>query len=602
MLTILLFLLWSVVYGYCILRIARQTSEDLFTDTILSFPVGLACFVFFASILSMVGSLTWYNFALASAILVIQAIRSQPLQLQLPKPTWSWLIIASLFAIHLYVFYTGAFSYPWLEDDDPWDHASAVRYISEFRTFTQPQPAHIHYLAPYPPFYDTIMAMLFQAGGTISGIMKSYNVLLISLCIPMSFLLFRELFGERPALFATFIITCIPSFMSHFIWAQSLAMLFLIAALYLSIRWLKRPTPNASRLTPLTLIMVAFALFVTQPSVAAIGGIMLCITILSWRLAESPSLSSIRLDDFSPIMSGFGIALLLFWIPMAGTYGIDGISRHTSASMSFVTDKTEDTGGGIVYGLTDLMDAPTTSRMDQPTGWGIGIFILVVFGSLLAMQDSKKPELATILLLFCFCLIGLEANLLPIKLMPHRFWVFLAIPAAALAGHALEYVYIRINDRASASIILVMILLIITFTSADAKWTLEGKSNWPPGVSFVSPIQLSGYINLSASLPASTKVFSYCSPENLANGFNMYGYQWSDEVYNYKYVSIVDTNTANYQFLTKYNYTYLIIDHSCLNRRTSDEIMSKLQMLSADPRFTLDDNRSQPAFLVFRVN
>ena len=43
-------------------------------------------------------------------------------------------------ALLFYTFLIGAFAYPYLEDDDPWEHARSVRYIATEKTAFEPYP------------------------------------------------------------------------------------------------------------------------------------------------------------------------------------------------------------------------------------------------------------------------------------------------------------------------------------------------------------------------------------------------------------------------------------------------------------------------------
>jgi len=191
---------------------------------------------------------------------------------------------------------------------------------------------------------------------------------------------------------------------------------------------------------------------------------------------------------------------------------------------------------------------------------------------------------------------------MPIKMMPHRFWVFLALPVAMLAGSgavlALEYA--QKHGAFIYWLVMLVVLVGVYSTSVVPKYAVE-TSMWPPGVSWTSNEQVGGYVKLGA-LPANTKVFSFCGNEDLVNGMNLFGYSWVKEVRDYKSHSIKDSSEANYEFLKRYGYQYAVIDTTCLKINTEEEVAAKLDALSMDSRFQPMQALSGNAFYVFRIS
>lgn len=385
--------------------------------------------------------------------------------------------------------------------------------------------------------------------------------------------------------------------MSHFIWAQSLAMVLVFPALY----FMERQLVEAKRpLLAMGIVMVA-ALLMAQPSTAAMAfglfGIWLCVEALMRFTAKQP-LGELK---WIVIILGGGalLSVLLFWGPMVAIYSLETVLSHNLISTENFTNKTADTSGGVVYGLGDFLDAPFASKMDQPIGWGLAVTILLVLGVVASVMAIRKGALASdivLLLWLAYGIIGTEGNLLPVKLFPHRFWVVLAIPVSMLA--AVGAVWLMDKAGKTGKIAAALIIIGLLLTAASAKYVVE-TSSWPPGVSWVSNEHLSGYVGLKA-LPKNTKVFGFCDNENLVNGMDLFGYGWEQEVLDYKNKSVGDSLDGNYAFLKKYGYEYAIIDQTCLvTGSTPEQINGKLNMLVSDSRFMVEQQSN--AFMVFRI-
>ncbi len=596
----------SVGLGFAVWRLLGIKEEDDMSALFLWAGTGIAAFVPLAVVFGFLSLSSWYVYGAVALALVVLAARKGDIAPRLPRIDRGWAIVLLLFFIHFYVYVSGALNYPWLEDDDPWSHAAAVRYVSIYSTYILPNPELIHYLAPYPPFFDVLLGLLFQLDtGSLQFTLKFFNALLVSLTIPLFYCWVRTRFEGRVALWATFIIAVLPSLMSHFIWAQTLAMVLVFPAFY----FLERVLRGGDRALTLISALTLGAVLMVQPSVAGIIFIMVVLYVGSVRLpailASGDKAAALKDSAAVPLLA-LALALLLFWGPMLAMYGMGGILNQMGLSLGFVTEKTPDTSGGVIYGPNDFLDAPLASKMDQPTGWGLAVSGLLLLGIVVAVRKARAGEdrwlQVALLLWFVFCMVGVEGNALPFKMMPHRFWVFLAIPVAILAGYGavkvLEYTdKNRKGMELAAKVVLVAALL---FTAAYPKGVVE-TSQWPPGASWASDEQVAGYIKLKG-LPANTKVFGFCMNDVFADGVDKAGYAWVKEVNDYKAQSINDSLDGNYAFLKKYGYEYAIIDQSCLKTFSGDQIQAKLTALGPDSRFTLEQQFSSQSFLAMKVN
>jgi asparagine N-glycosylation enzyme membrane subunit Stt3 len=604
--------------GFAVWRLLGAEEEDDGSKIFLWLASGIVVFVLATVVLGFIGQANWFSYLILAAVLLAAAYWKDSKAgvkygLMMPVLDLGWKLVCVIFLVHLYVYASGAFSYPWLEDDDPWEHAAATHYVSLFGSYIQPTDLPLHYLAPYTPFYDVLMGVLFQLdNSSMQFVLKFFNALLISLAIPLFYCWARGRFGARTALWATLALAALPAFMSHFIWAQSLSLMLVFPALYFVERYTKAAAeaPVQSNAFGILAALSIAAVFMTQPSTGAMFGGLMVAYIVALALPDIISSHKLDLAKLKPPATALGLGLLisivLVWGPMFAMYPADQVFSQNSLSVNLLTNTTGDTGGGLVYGLNDFVDAPTASKIDQPTGFGPAAFLLLIMGvvaAIYALRSQENRENAAIMLLWlAYGFVGTEGNLLPVKLVPHRFWVFLAIPVAILAGYgavkALEYV--EKNRKGMETVAKALIVAALLFSSAYPKGIVE-TSQWPPGANWVSGDQLSGYVNLM-NLPAGTKIFGYCMGEKFADGVDLSGYPWIKEVNDYKTHSINDSVDTNYAFLKKYGYGYAVIDQSCLKTFTGDQINAKLTALGSDSRFTIAQQYTSQTFFTLKIN
>ncbi len=693
-------------FGFASWKLLGLKEEDPIAAIVMYLATGLVVFVQASLISGFLHIASWIAYlALAVVLLVLAAFRTpggfsafaSSFSFKLPTINRAWFFVFIIFIAQFMVLWSGAFTYPWLEDDDPWEHAGAVTYIAKFNTFIQPDHLPLHYLAPYPPFFDMVLGPLYQVDPvSMSELLKGVNVLLVSLAIPFFYCWAKRRFGERTALWAAFVLAALPAFMSHFIWAQTLCMLLVFPSLYFIDRAIEDGKSLMRSGFAILALLATAAVLISQPSAAvmylgvlgcyllayAVSGLspLLPVAVLgSGSLVSGPAsnLVSSTKNSFSfdiarlrlPLILVFGsliLALVEFWVPMFLMYPASAVLDKLSLSAAIITQTGADTGGGLVYSVTDLMIAPTSSKIDQATGFGIvastlaligvGMILWTLFGNRLAgsklstqnpkpaskspiaqyvlpqeagaiqpsMVSAQNTQSTTVekpsydrftmlfsLLWFIYALVGTEGNLLPVKLVPHRFWVFLAIPVAILAGMGtvwvLEYFEKRskangatADDKTFVSIVAAVVLLGLIYTSAYPKMVVQ-TAMWPPGANFLNQEQVVGYVKMK-DLPAGTLAFSLCSSDVFMMGMDKPGLPWVKEVTDYKLRSVNDTANGTYALLKKYNYTYMFMDVTCLKSFKPNEAQSKLNQISTDRRFALVESLSNNGFIVFRVN
>jgi hypothetical protein len=133
---------------------------------------------------------------------------------------------------------------------------------------------------------------------------------------------------------------------------------------------------------------------------------------------------------------------LVYYVPTYRTFGREDFVRGiTRASAEDIGLKISGVGAGKGYALVDFIWAPASSRINQPTGIGIVLFLVLCAGLVLFFarwhQTKQSRWRITALAWLVFAVLGVLAEYLPVSLFPHRFWVVLAIPVAMIAGEFL---------------------------------------------------------------------------------------------------------------------------------------------------------------------
>jgi len=474
------------------------------------------------------------------------------------------LIVLLFFVINVYIFWQGATAYPYFEDGDPWIHATGMKWVTVTESFSTHYDADNFrrlYIEPYPPGYDVLVGVIHQLTDSLSDTMKFYNAFLVGMALIFSFYFFKALTKNKDlALLGAFFLLILPSFMSHFIWAQTLSMGFLFVAFYA----LEKGIKEKKYMIGAAIAIAAIAM--TQPSTAAIFVLLAALYFVSKLYAEGKSV-------IKPIVT-MGIAGLLlamiYWAPIYLKYGSDLTARGIGITPTKFTDATEDTSGGIVYSISDFVFAPSASKIDQATGLGPVIFLLALAGlgfAIMSLRKEKSSWLLFSVLALVFCFLGTEGNALPVKLFPHRFWVFLSIPVAMLGAFAYTELEKRIDK--TKKVFLLFILALAVFTSAEPKMTVQ-MAQWPPGPEFATMEELSGYIALKESLPANTKVFALCSLDDKIIGSDMLSEPWDKDYDLFKQDAKSMSAQSVYQFLKDRGYEYIVLDSTCVKEFGAD--------------------------------
>lgn len=473
------------------------------------------------------------------------------------------LIAAVLVAAMMYI---GATTYPYLENDDPWGHAVGAHYVAFEKTTWQPQVTLSHYLEPYPPYFTAMMGILHQSNNDLQWVLKFFNALIIGMSIIAAFYAFEALTKDsvRAALGAV-IIGVLPAYMSHFIWSQTLAIPVFFIALWAvaSIEPAKQWHKSEGLLLAVLLVWSAT---IIQPSTAAVFALLFIIYaavsgIIAWKETSRWPIAQ------SAAIVGGGMLSFLTWAGFVLRYGWEAFSGQIGINSA--TLGAGDTSGGIIYSLKDIIFAPSSSKIDQATGLGWFVCILVVVALIVLLLQWRKlgtmknSSRTFMLAALVACLVGIQGNALPIKLFPHRFWVFLAIPAAFLAADIIMIIASTMKREALKYTVAAIIVAIVILTSIGPRLAVQ-QAMWPPGVSWSSNEELGAYIQMKEVLPKQTKIFSLCSREDRLIGMNLHAEPWDPALQAFKEQVPNLTGDEIISFMLSHEYRYVVLDAHCI--------------------------------------
>lgn len=627
------FIAWS--FGYTVLRLSKADPEEHpVHEFIAQLAVGLAAFSFLGVILNALNvplhlSVYLVLGAIYPAYVLVRAIRGkQRIAWRVPQGIWkeqSTYVLLALGAILIFtfvLFHKGAFGYPYLENDDPWNHAQAAMYIARERTYDiDPQVRELNggyafYLEPYPPTYGIIMGLMRQANDSVIWTLKFFNVLLITLTLAFAFIFFKAyLESDLKAVFATFILAALPSFMSHFIWSQTLAIALIPVGLYATVRAINSPSWRIP-----AVISVASAL-VTQPVVSFVFGITVALLAAAVFLHDLTTRKGPAGKRFartaSVLIAGAGGLALSFayWGVQLAKWGLDGILAAKGGEL---------TGGGWAgayalqrYTFSEVFFPPHASRIDQAVGWGPVLTIALVAGIiamllLLPRMLRKETGWAAPHMLLWFLLLA-YATFAPSFGMPgwgsHRTWAYMAIPLAAVTAVGIFAAARGIAGKRD-SILLAIIALVaagIALTSIPAKAAVQ-TAMWPPGAQWTAveangQLQypdLQGHLAMMELIPKNSRVFAFCGGDTRAIGFDMQADPWSHAHSSFRRHAINASGEEIVRFLTDHRYGYITVDIACARDHGENATNALAQRLSETGRFR--QVHAQPGFILAQVS
>ncbi|MFH1721943.1 MAG: hypothetical protein ABH950_04995 [Candidatus Altiarchaeota archaeon] len=497
--------------------------------------------------------------------------------------------------ILFFVFLKGSFSYPWLEDGDPWQHAVGAKYVSLEETYSIGADQYVsHYLEPYPPSYDVLMGLVHQTNNSINWTLKFFNSLLVSIGLVLFFFFARQLTkNDWVSFIATFVLLVIPSYMGHFIWAQSLALIIFFPA-FIAI---ERIREDRRWMIPAA-IMVASNMLV-QPLANVIFGVFFALYFLVQIFVDRGFAKKLL------VVGCLGLMLsLVYWVPTVAKFGWE-LEKINSVGKAFAQGDFKLAHWDKTYGVEDFLFVKIVGGIDQHVGVGLFLLPIFVVSILLVAYEAFFPPkkvsgwlkenywLVFSFLWLVFTFLALEGNELTVSVMPYKFWPYFSIPLALITAKGISITPERFRKREILFYPVLFFLLVgVLFTSAYPKYYVS-TSLWPAGTDWQSHEHLSGYF-LLGFLPKNTVVYPACHPlgkieeyDPVLIGVDFISYPWDDEVMDFRADFKEKSVDEIYTFLKGKGYQYIFLDGFCMgdlsrheeNKKFAAEFNAKLEEL-----------------------
>ena len=371
-LTIALFIIYSFGLGFTATSFVKNSSNFL-ERNLMRIGIGLSLITFLGLILNLIKvPIDWKIILLLSiahpAYYIFKNFSkfdfSKFTKLKVTKTDISILFMLLIFLGTFYIYGTGAFKYPYLEDDDPWGHAIGVKYMSMEKTA---YGEHIRYMDPYHPTYDMLLGILHQTNDSVYWTLKFFNALIISLCVVFFYFFMKEFSGSRnKALFAAFALASIPCFLSHFIWAIALTMPLFFVSFYAveRIKYDKKWWILAG------LVMVTT--LTSSPTHSAYFGLFFSLYLMTKIILEK----KILFYHISAGVLGLLLSFVLWWLAAILKYGVKGVLNGLGLGGQpvFSVAGTADR----IYTLGDFVWAKTVNMINNPVGIGLVLSLLLI--------------------------------------------------------------------------------------------------------------------------------------------------------------------------------------------------------------------------------
>jgi hypothetical protein len=501
---------------------------------------------------------------------LIRSKKVPELKLKITKSDIYIFVAILIFFVSLFIYANGSFKYPWLEDSDPWHHASGIKYVSiEKDVFNTGDD--FMYINPYPPGYDLFFGVLHQTSVSLYWTMKFFNALIISLGILFFYFFAKKIIRHRgKALFATFILASIPSYLSHFIWAHSLVITLLFVALYCVEMYFE------DKKWGIASIIVIASIVLSQPTqpikFAVIFGAYFLVKWISTKKFDWKLLGSLFL--------GYILSIIWWadkWKGMLGKGAGYGVEKHAHlyTGKSFFGRILTVLQEGFApytgtatrpYSFQELFFAQHQNMINNPIGIGLVISLLLAVSLIYILVNYKKllskekNYLLIILFWAVFCFIGLNSLTfnLPFGFFGFRFWMLLAPAIAILSAEALWFLF-SIGKKYSvpAVFIILIVVLGVILTSAHQKYSVN-TAQWPPGQAWKTGEELGAYVWMKDNLEINTPVFAYVN-NNFVLGFDMYSCIWCSDVKEFQKTAMNVSAENTHNRLKSLGYSYVVI-------------------------------------------
>lgn len=598
--TIFLFIVYSWGLGYSLTRFVKN-SDNILERNLMRIGIGLGTIPLIGVILSILHiPIDWKIILVLSIIIPLFHLIKNLNKFRIPiiKITKSNIIIfivLILLVFTLFMYTKGAFFYPYLEDEDPWEHALSVKYVSVEKNLRDPLPdiRVLQYIDPYPPGYAVLFGILHQTSPSLNWTLKFFNALIISLGIMFFYFFAREFIGNKnKALFATFVLASIPCYLSHFIWAHSYVVTLFFPAMYCLER-----IKHDKKWSYISAVVISSLIMIqpTQPmKLGALMGIYFLIKCIKKKKILKHLLIALVLG---------ALLSLLWWGPH-----LIGFFHHADKAASSKGLFAPNSGTATrPYTFNDFFVAKKQNMINNPLGVGIVLSLLLIFTIFFLIINYKKLQTWEIITLFwlAFTFIGINSMTfnLPIGLYAFRFWMLFAIPVSLISAEGASILSNMLKKIGIGNIITIVVLIVgIIFTSGIQKYAVN-TAIWPPGSLWSSMDELQGYLSLQ-NLPTDEKVFPVCKTgPRKSLGFDKLVYFWRGEGAEKKpYDERIDLEMDELSsWLKSHGYKYLIMDGTCAKEKYMgiNKTNEKINELISSPLF--QPVHQTNGFILFQV-
>ncbi len=612
--TILLFFiyLWSFGFSLTYFIYLKSATKPGFAERhIMNMGIGLGFFAILSIILNFFRiPLDWKIFLLLSLIVPMYAVFKMFKQNGLKLPTKFPKIVLTksdlyvfavliIFAVSFYIYASGAFAYPYLEDEDPWGHSMGVKYVAldkdaydPIGDVNHPQRGNsvLSFMDPYPPAYDILIGVLHQTSPDLNWTIKIFNALIISLGF-LFFYFFVSSFvqNKTKALLATFFLAVIPSYLSHFIWAHGMTITLLFPVLYAFNKTFE------DKKWSIVLAVIVAGIWVTQNLSQPIK---LTTLLLIYAIVASVIHHRFLKYHFAGIMGGM-ILCQFWWMAMVQKYSLKGFVGAWDSNLvqgsavltsdynifdklfSVIKSLTNPGGtGSRAYTFGDFFVAKSNNMINAPIGIGIVLTLLALFGlvylvfkyrSALVSQENCWRVVVMFWLIYTFWVVNGMTFPISIARDAFRSWFLLAIPVSIIAAEG-TYVFINTfrKNKLVQVFLTVLVVVGVILTSGVHKYEAN-TSIWPTSGSFSNMQEPFLYGELFNQLPLNSKVFLYAPRDKLVIGYSMFSCDWCQEVKDFRNGIIYKNHDELHSFLIRNEYEYFMINKNMDYKYLSDK-------------------------------
>ncbi len=444
LLTIVLFFVYMWGFGFALTRLVRESGSFL-ERNLMRVGFGLSALILLGIIFNALRiPLDYRIFLVASLAVPLYYLIFKKGYMNFPKPSLkltasslSIFALLGIFLLSLFMYESGAFRYPYLEDDDPWGHASAAMYVSVEKTTYDSPYLNFQYMDPYPPGYDMMFGILKQSSGSIYWVVKFFNALIISLSLLFFYFFVKEFTGSRNrALFATFVLASVPAYLSHFIWAPALAIALFFQAMY-AFEMIKRD----KRWWIVAAVCLA-AILLAHPTHAAKLSAMILIYLgikaFSDFVTDRKSWLRQNISHFAAVAGGVGLSLFWWGFKLRAFSGLTGGAWASSEAvtaikssgniftklLTLLTRILYNSSGTATraYSFQDFVVTHSANMVNNPIGFGVAASLLVFAGLAgvilrFAAAVPKRRLSVPFVLLLCFAVTMIPLGLNPLQIV-----------------------------------------------------------------------------------------------------------------------------------------------------------------------------------------